>query len=155
MQKMGTTSKSEEDNQRSFDREIRNMILTLTNRLTQLHSTTKHGSSHRLQDDEIDESSIGIITLAGNNTGATMKADLRDKQDGRGTLPEDQEMQETLGTYANSNYQAVNNSIMLGGSHSSKDPGIHIVVSDYGEEVKEKHKGKESKKKQPLDGENK
>ncbi|RWR89514.1 malaria antigen [Cinnamomum micranthum f. kanehirae] len=152
---MGSTSKSEEDNQRSFDREIRNMILTLTNRLTQIHSMTKHGSSHRLQDDEVDESGIGIITLAGNNTGATMKADLRDKLDGRSTLTEDQEMQETLGTYANSNYQAVNNSIMLGGSHSSKDPGIHIVVSDCGEEVMEKLKEKESKKEQPLDGEKK
>lgn len=34
-------------------------------------------------------------------------------------------------TYANNNFQAINNSIILGGSYNTNDPGVHLDVLEY------------------------
>ncbi|KAK9275291.1 hypothetical protein L1049_022553 [Liquidambar formosana] len=55
-----------------------------------------------------------------------------------------------LRTYVNSNFQAINNSIMLGGSYSTNDPGVHMDISDFFEHnghKPDKH-GKKGKKKE-------
>ncbi|KAF6156742.1 hypothetical protein GIB67_033211 [Kingdonia uniflora] len=122
----------EEDNYKKLDREVREMASALTHRLTNLHQKNK-SSLHQHEEDE-EDCGIRIITIAGTNTGATMRAELDDISNttprGRdGTMPHDHE---GFTTYANSNFQAINNSIMLGGSYSCNDPGIHVdTTEDY------------------------
>ncbi|KAI8569947.1 hypothetical protein RHMOL_Rhmol02G0317700 [Rhododendron molle] len=126
--------------QKQLDREIREMVSALINRLAQLQHNPDHvqkqqpaGSSHLHQQvaDENDDENLGvrIVTLAGSNTGAAMRGELDDnnaRADGQNDHEED-----GLGTYVNSNFQAINNSIMLGGSYTSKDPGVHLDITDF------------------------
>ena len=129
----------EKQKQKQFDREIRDMISALTNRLSDLQQVQKQGSSQ--QDDE-DDLGMRIITLAGSNTGATMRGELDEKPD----LPGENE---ALSTYVNSNFQSVNNSIMMGGTYSTNDPGVHLDISDLIEHhgPKPGKHGKKGKKK--------
>ena len=143
-------SKSEDDSTKRLDREVRDLVSTLTDRLTKLHADTKVDSSipdtkvdSSIPDTDVDyseddEHGIRILTLAGTNTGSTMRADLNDKLSDNSELP---------GAYANSNCQALNNSIMMNGSYTAEDPGIHIFVSEYDEEEHGKGKGKHTEKK--------
>ncbi|XP_077245929.1 uncharacterized protein LOC143885613 [Tasmannia lanceolata] len=144
-------SNIEEHNDRQLDREIKEMVTKLTQRLTDLQSTTKFGSSHHHNDEDDAQHGTRIITLAGNNSGATMRADLGEKF----KSSEEHEL-DMLGTcVVNSNFQAANNSIMLSGSYTSHDPGVHMVISDYVEEYMEHEhehehdhkKGKKTEKK--------
>lgn len=145
---------------KNVDLEIREMISALTNRLSNLqHVQMRSGSSssnhHEKEEEEDDEHGVRIITLAGNNVGATMRGEMDQK-----LLPEEkmlqqqQDQNEGLSTYVNSNFQAINNSIMVGGSYSSNDPGVHMDISDYVEEQEDsddaaghEKKGKKKKKK--------
>ncbi|XP_074288476.1 uncharacterized protein LOC141613629 [Silene latifolia] len=115
-------SSIEGDKHRHMDREIKNMISALTTRLA--------GGSHHLGDK--DESGVGIITLAGSNTGATMRGDLLGRHENHEhdheDLPSDE--LEGLDTYVNNNFQGVNNSIMFEASYSSNDPGVHVEIDD-------------------------
>ncbi|CAI9089915.1 OLC1v1024567C1 [Oldenlandia corymbosa var. corymbosa] len=117
---------------KNLDLEIRDMISTLTNRLTNLQRLQKTMDHDNQEDLEVDRG-VRIITLAGNNVGATMRGEIEDKN-ATGANPsqvpplgED----ETLSTYVNSNFQAINNSIMMGGSYTTQDPGVHMDISDY------------------------
>jgi len=117
--------------QRQFDREIRRMISALTGRLTDVPQLNKPGSSDPLRDE--DERGFGVITLAGTNTGATMRGEGLSRHhnkldDQRESL--DDEPEGLAETYVNSNYQAVNNSIMFGSQYTSNDPGVHMDVTD-------------------------
>lgn len=51
--------------------------------------------------------------------------------------------EQRLSAYTNSNYQSINNSIVLGGSYTAEDPGIHLVISDYLEEHEHEHEDDE------------
>lgn len=123
-------SSPEGQKQRQLDREIRRMISTLTSRLTDFHQLNKPGSSDPLRDE--DEHGFRVITLAGTNTGATMRGEVlghHRKLDDQGESLDDQP--EGIGeTYVNSNCQAVNNSIMLGSNYTSNDPGVHMDITD-------------------------
>ncbi|KAJ9706437.1 hypothetical protein PVL29_001780 [Vitis rotundifolia] len=133
----------EGEKQKQFDREIRDMISALTTRLSNLQQVQKQGSSQ--QDDE-DDRGVRIITLAGSNTGATMRGELDEKPGPPGlSLGEN----EALSTYVNSNFQSVNNSIMMGGSYSTNDPGVHMDITDLVEHHGHKpvKHGKKGKKK--------
>ncbi|XP_002277018.1 uncharacterized protein LOC100254752 [Vitis vinifera] len=133
----------EGEKQKQFDREIRDMISALTNRLSDLQQVQKQGSSQ--QDDE-DDRGVRIITLAGSNTGATMRGELDEKPGHPGLSVGENE---ALNTYVNSNFQSVNNSIMMGGSYSTNDPGVHMDISDLVEHHGHKpvKHGKKGKKK--------
>ncbi|PKA54191.1 hypothetical protein AXF42_Ash000024 [Apostasia shenzhenica] len=48
--------------------------------------------------------------------------------------------EKAMRAYTNSNYQAVNNAIMLGGSCTADDPGVHVVLSDFEDSRKEREK---------------
>ncbi|XWS61478.1 hypothetical protein CRYUN_Cryun07bG0129100 [Craigia yunnanensis] len=121
-------STGEGDKHRHLDKEIRDMVSAITHRISGIH---KPGSSHHEDD---DEHGVRIITLSGNNAGATMRSELDGKSSPDGiSLGEP----DTLSTYVNSNFQAVNNSIMLGSSYNTNDPGVHLDVSDVFE-----HEGK-------------
>ncbi|KAL3511890.1 hypothetical protein ACH5RR_024607 [Cinchona calisaya] len=139
--------------------DIREMMSSLTNHLGSLLQVQKvaGGSSHHGRDQEdTDHEGVRIITLAGNNVGATMRGEMDDQKttlDAGPTPMGDQP--EALNTYVNSNFQAINNSIMMDGCYSTNDPGVHMDISDYmvpepsadtmhGKKGKKKHKGSSS-----------
>lgn len=128
----------------NLELEIKEMISALTKRLSSLkHVHKPAGASSNSEEDEEDDHGTRIITLAGNNVGATMRGDLDGKPD-HGDMSGGEN--EALSTYVNSNFQAINNSIMLGGKYSTNDPGVHMDITDYVEDS-HKHGQKEKKKK--------
>ncbi|XP_061342686.1 uncharacterized protein LOC133288881 [Gastrolobium bilobum] len=141
----------ESEKHKSLDREIREMVSAITHRVSDFH---KSGSTHHLdqKNDIEDEHDVRIITLAGNNDGATLRSELLDDKSSAGNgFHHDGEPDEALSTYVNSNFQAVNNSIMFGGSYHANDPGVHVDISDFAEPPHykaEKHwkKGKNKEK---------
>ncbi|KAI3981141.1 hypothetical protein MKX01_032281 [Papaver californicum] len=148
---------SHSSDQRQLDREVRDMLSTLTNRLTDLHSNNNKSSDHHQSihvggggEDE-EEHGVRIITLAGTNMGATMKAESSDDQKSSYGISPTTFDNEAMTAYANSNFQAINNSIMLGGSYKCNDPGVHMETSDYLEENhRHKHQNKKGKTKENI-----
>jgi hypothetical protein len=91
-----------------------------------------------------DGGSTTIITLAGENNGATMEAAGNDEAEdlvvvGKESEGVDQEEGEesVVSTYANSNYQAVNNSVLVSGSCAVNDPGVHVIVVEHVDEIRD------------------
>ncbi|KAK8521058.1 hypothetical protein V6N13_077182 [Hibiscus sabdariffa] len=126
-------SSGEGDKRRVLNKDIKDMVSDITRRVCGIH---KPGSSQG-GDDDGDEHGVRIITLAGSNAGATMRSELDEKS----SSPQGISVGEPdiLSTYVNSNFQAVNNSIMLGSSYNTNDPGVHLDISDVAE-----HEGKKS-----------
>lgn len=129
-----STKPNDTENQKSLDQEVREMISTLTTRLGSIQRSQKPGSSSTQTQDNSNEDDQGvrIITLAGTNLGATMRGETTDDKTSGGPqgspdLPE----HEDFATYVNSNFQAINNSIMFGGSYTTNDPGVHLDITDY------------------------
>ncbi|XVE64557.1 hypothetical protein DITRI_Ditri07aG0109900 [Diplodiscus trichospermus] len=115
-------STGEGDKHGQLNKEIKDMVSAITRRVSGIH---KPGSSHPEDDD--DDHGVRIVTLAGNNAGATMRNELDEKSSPHGiSLGEP----DALSTYVNSNFQAVNNAIMLSSSYNTNDPGVHLDVSD-------------------------
>lgn len=129
---------NDEPRQRQVQAEMRGMLSTLTGRLAALgRSITRSDGGGGA------EHGFGIITLAGENNGAIMKAEMEELMDVQGgTFDDDNGML----TYANSNYQAVNNSIILGGSTIADDPGVHVDIKHHIEEEDEVEDARENKK---------
>ncbi|XP_050236773.1 uncharacterized protein LOC126686670 [Mercurialis annua] len=123
--------------QNPFDREVRHMVNTITSRV---------GDFHKPGD---DEAGIRMVTLAGTNMGATMRTEL-DDQIGTDNQQRAASESEPLATYVNSNFQAVNNSMMLGSSYSTHDPGVHLDISHlhHAHQPADKHGKANTKKKQ-------
>jgi hypothetical protein len=91
-----------------------------------------------------DGGSTTIITLAGENNGATMEVAGNDEAEdlvvvGKESEDVDQEEGEesVVSTYANSNYQAVNNSVLVSGSCAVNDPGVHVIVVEHVDEIRD------------------
>lgn len=129
-------STGEGDKHRQLDKDIKDMVSAITHRLSGIH---KPGSSHHVggsgDDDDDDDNGVRIITLAGHNAGATMRSEVDKKSstpDGI-SLGDDDQSGGALSTYVNSNFQSVNNSIMLGSNYNTNDPGVHLDVSDVSE----------------------
>ena len=150
-------SSSEGERQKHLNREVRDMVSTITHRLTNIH---KLGSVQAGQEDlDEDDNGTRIVTLAGTNTGATLRGELDEKSSG---LCGDQPVlgdSDALRTYINSNFQAINNSIMMGGSYNTNDPGVHVEISDFAHPDKESkaekkrgRKGKKNKEASKSDG---
>ncbi|GMI67656.1 hypothetical protein HRI_000434900 [Hibiscus trionum] len=108
-------STAEADKHRPFDKDIKDMVSSITRRVSR------------------------IITLAGNNVGATMRSELDEESGPRYGISLEDEA-DALSTYVNSNLQAVNNSIMFGSSYNANDPGVHLDISD----VVVEHEGKKA-----------
>ncbi|KAG6382845.1 hypothetical protein SASPL_152000 [Salvia splendens] len=126
-------SPTDREKQKNLDQEVREMISTLTSRLGSIQR------SHAQADD--DEQGMRMITLAGTNLGATMRGDLDDKA----TAPQ-LEQEDSASYVVNSNFQAINNSIMLGGSYKTNDPGVHLDITDYVDHNDGDKKGKKSRR---------
>lgn len=142
--KLGASS-HEGDKQKSLDQEVRDLISALTNRVG---SMQKSGGSSSTDD---EEQGVRIITLAGTNLGATMRSDMDDKTARTDKLPEQglglPEQDDSQSYLVNSNFQAINNSIMMGGSYKTNDPGVHLDITDYVDHQDEIHKkGRKSKR---------
>ncbi|KAJ1404215.1 hypothetical protein SESBI_26682 [Sesbania bispinosa] len=138
-------SHGEGEKHKQLDREIRDMVSAITHRVTDFH---KPGSTHHLENEE--EHGLSMITLVGTNNGATLRSELDEKSEN--PVHGDPE---ALSTYVNSNFQAINNSIMLGGSYQANDPGVHMDISDFFTEHQSHHKedmhGKKKGKKKEKD----
>ncbi|KAM0883509.1 hypothetical protein ACQ4PT_031609 [Festuca glaucescens] len=85
-----------------------------------------------------------IITLAGENNGAAMEAadaeDLVVVEAGGGDHDEDDDGQDEeveVSAYTNSNYQAVNNSVLVAGSCAVRDPGVHVVIVEHVDHIRD------------------
>ncbi|KAK2664452.1 hypothetical protein Ddye_003026 [Dipteronia dyeriana] len=132
---------------KQFGRDLRDMVHAITDPITDLQ---KPGSSHHLEDED-DDHGVRIITLAGTNTGATMRSELDDKNSSLSGVSlgdhhhQQQQQPEPLATYVNSNFQAVNNSIMLGSSYNTNDPGVHLDIADFYENHHGHHKPADQK----------
>lgn len=165
------------EKQKQLDREIRDMISALTRRLADLQGVQKPGGGgvsshhhpehdpelhhHRHHHPHDDDNGLRIITMAGSNVGATMRSELdvmdkttpHDQDPNQGGSEHDQQV--PLTTYLNSNFQAINNSIMLGGSYTTNDPGVHLDISDYfytdEHQVAHLKHGKKGKKKEIIE----
>ncbi|CAG7860995.1 unnamed protein product [Brassica rapa] len=106
--------------QQHFRHDLKNMISSVTQM-----GADKAGPSQ--YEEEKEEDGISAITLAGSNLGATMKTELDDNQ-GDSYKNGGQEL-DFLTTFVNSNFQAVNNSIMMGAKYETHDPGVHLDIS--------------------------
>lgn len=42
-----------------------------------------------------------------------------------------------VSAYTNSNYQALNNSVLVAGSCAVKDPGVHVVIVEHVDEIRD------------------
>uniref|UniRef100_A0A0E0D9X1 Uncharacterized protein n=1 Tax=Oryza meridionalis TaxID=40149 RepID=A0A0E0D9X1_9ORYZ len=100
-------------------------------------------NDHLAGADEAKEAAAGtsIITLAGENNGATMEVagdveveDLVVVEAG-GDEDDDEEEESVVSAYTNSNYQALNNSVLVAGSCAVKDPGVHVVIVEHVDEI--------------------
>ncbi|KAL2493239.1 hypothetical protein Adt_28867 [Abeliophyllum distichum] len=127
------------EKQKGFDKEIKELISSLTTRLSHIQKSGGESTQHNTHE---DDDGVRIITLAGTNQGATMRGDMDEKTGGvpQGT--------EEFTTCVNSNFQAINNSIMLGGSYNTNDPGVHLEVTEYMDHSTAQHlkRGKKAKK---------
>ncbi|KAI3815934.1 hypothetical protein L1987_15618 [Smallanthus sonchifolius] len=141
----------EKQEKNPLDREIRGMMSILTSRLAHLtKKTTEGGSGSNMfdnDDHDDDHGGFGIITMAGSNEGATMTGEMSMEDHKSGMKERDEHVNSPLTTFLNSNFQGVNNSIMVGGSYSANDPGIHLDVEDYEQLPAHPRHGQKGKKK--------
>ncbi|GFS44549.1 hypothetical protein Acr_00g0091010 [Actinidia rufa] len=120
------------------------MTSAVTHRLADLqrHVHMEQTPSTQLQQGH-DHNGFRIITLTGSNTGAAMRGQLDDKYWSSSGHGENVDEADALATYVNSNFQAINNSIMLGGTYSTNNPGVHMdmdmIISDYDHLEKHPH----------------
>ncbi|XP_044327355.1 uncharacterized protein [Triticum aestivum] len=79
-----------------------------------------------------------VITLAGENNGAVMDAEDLVVVEAGGEGEEGEEEEEVhVAAYTNSNYQAVNNSVLLAGSCAVRDPGVHVVIVEHVDDIRD------------------
>uniref|UniRef100_A0A0D9W1S1 Uncharacterized protein n=1 Tax=Leersia perrieri TaxID=77586 RepID=A0A0D9W1S1_9ORYZ len=102
-------------------------------------------NEHLAGDDKEAAAGSNIITLAGENNGATMEVagggDVEDlvvvEAAGDEDEEEEEEEESVVSAYTNSNYQAVNNSVLVAGSCAVKDPGVHVVIVEHVDEIRD------------------
>ncbi|PUZ46042.1 hypothetical protein GQ55_7G014800 [Panicum hallii var. hallii] len=117
-------------------------VSTAVTKLNEHLATALHGA-----DATTGAANNTVITLAGENSGATMEAAAGDVEDlvvvGNADAEEnnDGDNQEeddvVISAYTNSNYQAVNNSVLVSGSCAVNDPGVHVVVVEHVDEIRD------------------
>ncbi|CAA7039725.1 unnamed protein product [Microthlaspi erraticum] len=82
--------------------------------LTYIGGADKAGPSQYGEDENKEEDGIRVITLSGSNLGVSHHEELKTKLDNNNNHGGDKnELDDFLSTYVNSNFQAMNNSIMI------------------------------------------
>ncbi|PAN36869.1 hypothetical protein PAHAL_7G006900 [Panicum hallii] len=118
-------------------------VSTAVTKLNEHLATVLHGA-----DATTGAANNTVITLAGENSGATMEAAAGDVEDlvvvGNADAEEnddgdnqEEEDDVVISAYTNSNYQAVNNSVLVSGSCAVNDPGVHVVVVEHVDEIRD------------------
>ncbi|XP_057434956.1 uncharacterized protein LOC130727736 [Lotus japonicus] len=80
----------------------------------------------------VDEKRVSVMTLAGENRGATMQvAESTRKKNGS------IHGEENSSSYVNSNIQSMNNSLISHGSINGRDPGVRVILQQQPEEDKQ------------------
>ncbi|KAG4389170.1 hypothetical protein AAZX31_06G029600 [Glycine max] len=78
----------------------------------------------------VDDKTVSVVTLAGDNRGVTMHVagshSTRPKPEGKKSASTEKD--EAGKTYVNSNIQSINNSIMSNGSINGRDPGVRVIL---------------------------
>ncbi|GAU34965.1 hypothetical protein TSUD_312960 [Trifolium subterraneum] len=88
-----------------------------------------------------DDKTVSVVTLAGDNRGATMHVADSHSQSTRkkGSIRnihrtnEEEEKDEAGKAYVNSNIQSMNNSLMVQGSINGRDPGVRVILPQHPE----------------------
>ncbi|KAJ0240903.1 hypothetical protein HA466_0219460 [Hirschfeldia incana] len=133
--------KEEKHRRQHFQHDLKNMISSLTHM-----GAEKGGPSQYEERAEDDDEGVRVITLSGSNIGATMKTELDNNHgDNKHEL-------DFLTTFVNSNFQAVNNSLMMGAKYETHDPGVHLDISGDVEKPSMKASAKETKDKKDKKG---
>jgi hypothetical protein len=118
-----------------------NMASELNSAVTNLNDHLATALSGASGNAESDAGKTTIITLAGENNGAAMEADAEDLvvvEAGGGDHDEEGEDEEVeVSAYTNSNYQAVNNSVLVAGSCAVRDPGVHVVIVEHVDHIRD------------------
>lgn len=153
---------------KSVQQGIREDITSLTRRLAELHAQHKRLNADQRQKGQA-EMGVGVITLAGENRGATMELgpDSRrsdnfsfqgkghkvgqdekneEKEDAKGKGSPHSSKASPVSAYVNSNVQAANNSILYNSTCPHRDPGVRLSLSNNPVNAKE-IKSKESRPK--------
>lgn len=134
------------EQQKSLQQGIKEDISNLTRRLSELHGQQKLGSNG---DQKLQDLGVRVITLAGENRGATMdmgsesrKNDMLDiqrvnhKPNGANKAEESPDANRRhkaagpVNAFVNSNIQAANNSILYNSSCPHRDPGVRLALSN-------------------------
>ncbi|KAJ4876211.1 Uncharacterized protein Rs2_41229 [Raphanus sativus] len=127
--------KEEKHRRQHFQNDLKNMISSLT------HMGAEKGGPSQYEEREEEDEGIRVITLSGSNIGATMKTEVDNNHgDNKHEL-------DFLTTFVNSNFQAVNNSLMMGAKYETHDPGVHLDISGDVEKPSMKASAKEMKDK--------
>lgn len=110
-----------------------NAASEVSNAITDLND---HLATALATGDEAGAGKTTVITLAGENNGAAMDAeDLVVVEAGGEQDDEEEEVQ--VAAYTNSNYQAVNNSVLVAGSCAVRDPGVHVVIVEHVDDIRD------------------
>eukprot|EP01018_Ginkgo_biloba_P012905 Gb_06276 [translate_table: standard] len=132
--------------EKTIQREIADGISNLTRRLGQLQASNTQTDVGDPTDDDLG---VRVITLAGNNDGASMSMgsgwlDQDDHNESGFTISSNsdevgddnstkkmrQERRGSVKSIVNSNVQGVNNSILFNSSCTDRDPGVHLDLSN-------------------------
>uniref|UniRef100_A0A1J3EZ17 Uncharacterized protein n=2 Tax=Noccaea caerulescens TaxID=107243 RepID=A0A1J3EZ17_NOCCA len=112
-----------------FDQDLKNMISSLTHMGGGGGAEKAGPSQYEEEEEDKEEDGIRVITLSGSNLGATMKTELDNNNHHGDSYKKGDHELDFLTTYVNSNFQAVNNSIMIGAKYETHDPGVHVEIS--------------------------
>ncbi|ESW08596.1 hypothetical protein PHAVU_009G058700 [Phaseolus vulgaris] len=79
---------------------------------------------------KVDDKTVSVVTLAGDNRGVTMHVagshSTRPNPEGKRSTSTEKD--EAGKTYVNSNIQSINNSIMSHGTINGRDPGVRVIL---------------------------
>lgn len=139
-------------NEKAFQKEAKDDVFDLACRLAELNAQRK--ASMGEEKTARDESGVTVITLSGENRGATMDLGSEKRNDDgmvdiyRGYKLYQDDKNEvsleakpkpkgnarpkgaTMSTYVNSNVQGANNSILYNSSCPNRDPGVRLDISN-------------------------
>lgn len=134
------------EQQKSLQQGIKDDISNLTRRLSELHSQQNLSSNG---DQKLQDLGVRVITLAGENRGATMDMGSESRKNGmldfqkvnskpngankNEESPDENHRHKAAGpvnAFVNSNIQAANNSILFHSTCPHRDPGVRLALSN-------------------------
>ncbi|CAA7053928.1 unnamed protein product [Microthlaspi erraticum] len=130
-----------------FDQDLKSMISSLTHMRGGAEKKAGPSQYEEGEEEDKEEDGIRVITLSGSNLGATMKTEVDNNNNSNhgDSYKKGGHELDFLTTFVNSNFQAVNNSIMISAKYETHDPGVHVEISGDVETPARGSKGKKEK----------